>query len=334
VGPIRRLIPTIDSVNRLMLILLVAFAAGLAHARTIDVQAVAADQSTVARLQAQVEPAFSHVATKTGLVDEDDMQLVVVGGARSFSELAARDGVGMHAESVLGYAIPGRRRVVLNLSGIRDRQLEPIGVLRHEIAHLVMGSTLRIERPLWFEEGVAQYVESVTLNELIEAQGATPFDDYPDLADLEVALRQEGRSGAAYTEAREVVRLIVNKYGEAAFFNLLKLLEKGQGPFDAAFEKATGASLVDFEAAWLEDREARSGARFAGFFGRNLWWMLLGMVGLIIPLAFLLRRQRGKSLVKHWEEAEKLYPSDPSWSYKDDEPEGYTPEDPDAWKRG
>ena len=43
---------------------------------------------------------------------------------------------------------------------------------------------------------------------------------------------------------------------------------------------------------------------------------------------------RGKSQVDHWEETEKLYPSDPSWSYTDDEPEGYTPEDPDAWKNG
>jgi hypothetical protein len=320
-------------VNRLLLILLVVFAAGL-QARNVDVQAVAADQSTVARLQAQVEPAFSHVASKTGLVDEQDMQLVVVGGARSFSELAARDGVGMEAESVLGYAIPGRRRIVLNLSGIRDRQLEPIGVLRHEIAHLVMGSTLRVERPLWFEEGVAQYVESMTLNELIEAASADPFSDFTGLADLDAALRTEGRAGAAYAEAREVIRLIVGKYGEPAFFKLLARLEKGNGPFDAAFEGATGAGMAEFEALWLEDRNARSSGRFAGFFGRNLWWMLLGLTGLIIPLVFILRRQRGRSLVNHWEETEKLYPSDPSWSYKDDEPEGYTPEDPDAWKKG
>jgi hypothetical protein len=169
---------------------------------------------------------------------------------------------------------------------------------------------------------------------LREAANADPFSDFTNLMDLDAALRQEGRAGAAYVEAREVVRLIVNKYGESAFFKLLQRLEKGDGPFDAAFEAVTGANMAEFEAVWLEDREARSGARFAGFLGRNLWWMLLGLTALIIPLVFLLRRQRGKSLVKHWEEAEKFYPSDPSWSYTDDEPEGYTPQDPDAWKKG
>jgi hypothetical protein len=309
-------------VRTLLLGLLLLFTCALS-ARSVDVSGVGVDDGTLARLSEQVEPAFSHVHSKTGLADDDDLRLVVVGGAKSFAEYASRDGVGMHAESVLGYAIPGQRRIVLNLSGIRDRQLEPIGVLRHEIAHLVMGSALRVQRPLWFEEGVAQYVESVTLNELIEAQGATPFDDYPDLADLDAALRQEGRSGAAYSEAREVIRLIVTRYGEPAFFRLLKLMERGEGPFDAAFEQATGEGMATFEAAWLEDRSSRAGSRFAGFFGRTFWFTLLGMTALLIPLVLILRRRRGKSLVAHWEETEKLYPSDPSWSYAD-EPEDYS----------
>jgi hypothetical protein len=317
---------------RHLIVLLLLLAPAL-FAREVHLEVVAADQATAARLQAQVEPAFEHVAQKTGINDDRSLILVVVGGARSFIELAARDGVGMHAESVLGYAIPAERRIVLNLSGIRDRQLEPIGVLRHEIAHLVMDSSLRLARPLWFEEGVAQYVESMALNELIEAQGGNPWIDFSNLADLDQALREEGRSGAAYSEVREVIRLIVSRHGEQKFFTLLKLLEKGEGPFDSAFEKATGENLAAFEAAWLEDREARAGRRVAGFFGSNLWWVLLGLTALLIPLAFVLIRMRGKSQVDHWEETEKLYPSDPSWSYQHDEPESYTPEDPDAWKK-
>lgn len=318
--------------TRYLLIVLLLLSSALS-AREVHLEVVAADQATAARLQAQVEPAFAHVEEKTGIADDRSLILVVVGGSRSFSELAARDGVGMHAESVLGYAIPAERRIVLNLSGIRDRRLEPIGVLRHEIAHLVMGSSLRLARPLWFEEGVAQYVESVALNELIEAQGGNPWIDFTSLADLDQALREEARSGAAYSEAREVIRLIVSRHGEQKFFKLLALLEKGDGPFDSAFEKATGESIAAFEAAWLEDRESRAGQRVARFFGSNLWWILLGLTALIIPLAFVLIRMRGKSQVDHWEETERLYPSDPAWSYTDDEPEGYTPEDPDAWKK-
>lgn len=317
---------------RYLILVLFLFGAAL-HARSVDVQNVNASESDVARLQSQVDAGFSHVKSKTGIDDQLDLQLVIVGGSRSFTELAARDGVGMDAENVLGYAMPGRRRIVLNLSGIRDRQLEPIGVLRHEIAHLVMGSALRTTRPLWFEEGVAQYVESVALNELREAAGVNPWVDFENLADLDHALREETRAGAGYIEAREVIRLIVGRYGEDKFFKLMSKLEAGQGPFEKAFEQITGDDIATFEAAWLEDRASRAGTRYAGFFGRNFWWLLLGLTALIIPLALVLMRMRGKTQLDQWEETEKYFPSDPSWSYAEDEPEGYTPEDPDAWKQ-
>ena len=318
---------------RFVAILLLVISCATLGAREVDVRGVAIDDATVARLQTQIEPSFDVVYNKTGLADDHPLQLVIVGGANSFADLAARDGVGMNAESVLGYAIPGKRKLVLNISGIRDRQLDPIGVLRHEIAHLVMGSTLRTARPLWFEEGVAQYVESMTLNELIEAQGANPWVEFSSLADLDAALREEARAGQAYSEAREVIRLIVAKYGEKNFFRFMKLLEKGETPFDKAFEDTTGATLADFEPIWLADRKERSSARMAGFFGSTLWWILLGITALVIPLAVVLRRMRGKSQVDHWEEVEKYFPSDPSWSYTDDEPDGFTPEDPDDWQR-
>ena len=317
---------------RCLILVLLVFASVLS-AREVDVQNVVAAESDVAKLQAQIDTAFSHVKSKTGIDDQLDLQLVVVGGSRSFAKLAAGDGVGMNAESVLGYAMPGRRRIVLNLSGIRERQLEPIGVLRHEIAHLVMGSALRVERPLWFEEGVAQYVESVALNELREAAGANPWVDFEDLADLNKALREEARAGAAYIEAREVIRLIIKRYGEDKFFKLISKLEDGGSPFDKAFKDVTGDSVATFETAWLEDRSKRASERYAGFFGRNFWWMLLGLTALILPLAFVLRRMRGRNQVEKWEDEEKYFPTDPSWSYADDEPEGYTPEDPDAWKQ-
>ena len=299
-------------------------------AREVDVQSVGASAASVARLTAQVEPAFSHVETKTGLSDDEDLTLVIAGGAKGFADLAARDGVGMNAEGVLGYAIPSRRRIVLNLSGIHDRQLEPIGVLRHEIAHLVMGSSMRVAHPLWFEEGVAQYVESVALNELREAAGAASFIEFESMDDLEQSLRDEARAGAAYIEVREVIRLIVEKYGEGDFKRLMKQLERGKGPFDEAFESTTGASMKEFEAVWLADYQDRASDRTAGFFGRNLWWMLLGMTGLLVPLAVILLRMRGRSQVEHWEDVEKYYPSDPSWSYQQDEPDSFTPEDPDG----
>lgn len=312
---------------RTLLLILVAVFAGALAARNVDVQVVAAGESTAAKLRAQVEPAFLHVEKKTGLVDDYDLTLVVVGGPRSFADLARRDGVTMNAESVLGYAQPGQRRIVLNLSGIRERQLDPIGVLRHEIAHLVLGSALRVQRPLWFEEGVAQYVESVAINELIEAASANPLVNFADLDDLSRGLREEARSGPAYSETRETIRLMVDRYGQHDFSRFMGALERGDGPFEKAFEDTFDESVESFEKAWLKDREARAGSRWAGFLGGAFWWLLLGITGAMLPLFWLLRRGRGKSQIEKWEEQEEYYPSDPSWAYHDDDDDAWRPDD-------
>lgn len=302
-------------------------------ARELRVESVGASDASVARLSARVDEAFEVIEKKTGLRDNEPVHLVVVGSAAQFAKLAANDGVGMHAESVLGYAMPGRRRVVLNLSGIADRQLEPIGVLRHELAHLVLGSALRVERPLWFEEGVAQYIESVALNELREGTGLT-LDDYTGFADLNAALRHEGRAGPAYGEVREVINLIVKRHGAEKFKALLQAMAQGDGPFEAAFERSTGESLAAFEAAWLAKRKSESGERWLAWLGATWWIWLFGITGLIAVGAVLLRRQRGKSQLAVWEDNEKHYPEDPAWSYHVPEEEGYTPEDDgDDWKR-
>jgi hypothetical protein len=57
--------------------------------------------------------------------------------------------------------------------------------------------------------------------------------------------------------------------------------------------------------------------------------VLLGLTGAMLPLIWLLRRRRGKSQVEIWEDQEKHYPSDPSWSYTDD-----SLSDVESWEGG
>jgi hypothetical protein len=303
---------------RLFLILLIALCGSL-HAREVVVTSEGASQAAVARLQAQIEPAFEHIYAKTSLHDDEPVHLLIVGGSSRFMRIAQADGVTMDAESVLGYAMPSRRRVVLNLSGIAERGLEPIGVLRHELAHLVMGSQLRVQRPLWFEEGVCQYVESVAINALRESAGVPSMATFDSLDSLSAGLRHDGLAGAAYAESRETVRLLVSRHGEDAFFRLMGLLQRGDVSFEAAFEHALGETIPAFEAVWLEDQKSRRASRAAMYVGGMFGLILLGLAGAVLPLVWLLRRRRGKSQVDIWEEQEKYFPSDPSWSYAEDD---------------
>ena len=57
--------------------------------------------------------------------------------------------------------------------------------------------------------------------------------------------------------------------------------------------------------------------------------MLFTFAAVLAWLAWLKRRKRVKQLVDEGEEQEKLYPSDPSWSYAH-ESEGDTPQTPPA----
>ncbi|MBX3475917.1 MAG: hypothetical protein KF754_16225 [Planctomycetes bacterium] len=306
-------------------LLLILFCCGPLCARTIDFVNLGVPEHRAARIQSQIEPAFEHVQAKTGLVDNREVFVTIVASGRRFAEIAAADGVSMNAESVLGYAVPSRRRLVLNFAAMDERNLEPLGVLRHEIAHLVMGE-LPVDRPLWFEEGLANYIEGIAYNALIEAAGAPPVGaDIESLDDLSAALRDD-RAGEAYPESRRVIELMVQTWGREKLTKLLHLLADGDADFAACFRQATGAELSELESRWLKQRREQSGGRLVAWLGANWSWLLFAGAGVLLVAGVTLRRRRARRQIDQWEEQEKYFPSDPAWSYTQPD-EGYSPED-------
>jgi len=312
-----------------MLLLILLFASPLC-ARSVSTVTLDVSAARKLRIEAALDAAFEHVERKTGLKDNGDLNLTLVGSARRFADLASHDGVSLSAENVLGYADANSRRLVLNLAAIDERRLNELGVLRHELAHLVMGSALLSKRPLWFEEGVALWVENMPLDALTESSAveiAPP--SYETLDQLDMGLRDNREAGAAYGQARAVVEFLARRHGEDKLRALLQKLRAPAVGFSAAFAEITGEELRTFETAALGELEARRQSRFLLFLGANWWWMLFTFAAVLAMLAWLKRRKRVKQLVDEWEEQEKLYPSDPSWSYAH-ENEGNTPQTPPA----
>jgi hypothetical protein len=307
-----------------------SFALLLASPLCARSSAIAMDVSVSRRMQleAEIEPALAHVEQKTGLKLSGDLSLVLIGNASIFAQHAASDGVSLSAENVLGYADSSSSRIVLNLAAIDERQLKPKGVLRHELAHLVMGSALLSKRPLWFEEGVALWVENMPLDALMESAGsqfAPPT--YQTLDDLDVGLRDNREAGAAYAQARSVVELLAQRYGEAKVRELLQKLRMPGVGFTAAFKETMREELRTFERNALQEIASRQENWWVLFLGANWWWMLFTFGAVLAFFALLRRKQKTKSIIDEWEEQEKLYPSDPSWSYADDDPtEGFREE--------
>lgn len=303
-----------------ILLLILLLAAPLC-ARGMTVTAIDVSASRKMQIEAAVDPALEHVETRTGLAFTGEISLVLVGDGRRFAHMAEQDGIGLSAENVLGYADPVARRVVLNLAAIDERQLKPLGVLRHELAHLVMGSALLSKRPLWFEEGVALWVENMPLDALMESAGsqlAPPT--YKTLDELDAGLRDNREAGAAYGQARSVIEIYAKRYGDAKLRALLKKLQAPGVGFSAAFKEASGDELRTFEREALGEIASRQENWWVLFLGANWWWLLFSFAAVLAGLALLRRRKRTKQMIDAWEEQEKLYPSDPSWSYAQDDP--------------
>ncbi|MDH5640807.1 MAG: hypothetical protein OEY28_05900, partial [Nitrospira sp.] len=294
---------------------------GLAAGRQLDITAIEVDSTLRRQVESRVEDAFAGIAKATGLVDDRELHLVLVGDSDQFASLAKSDGVSLRAENVLGYAEPGARRVVLNLAGIAARGVSPEGVLRHEIAHIVMGSALVADRPLWFEEGICQWLEATPIDAIREsAPGVLPDPSYDSLGDLSKELRGSN-AGLAYVEARRVIQFMVNRHGAKKLRAMLGGMALTPTPFSDAFVGATGESVAEFEAAWLEDFKVRRKGRFVEWLGANWWWLLFGSAAVLSFSLFLRKRRKRLSLVEMWEEQERHFPSDPEWSYFEDEDE-------------
>jgi hypothetical protein len=109
--------------------------------------------------------------------------------------------------------------------------------------------------------------------------------------------------------------LFIKRYGEAKLRELLRKLSAPGVGFSTAFKEATGEELRAFERHTIGELEARREKWWILFLGANWWWLLFTLAAVLGLLAWLKLRRRGKSLVDQWEEQERLYPSDPSWSY-------------------
>ena len=183
----------------------------------------------------------------------------------------------------VGLAMPGGRAIV-----VRADAPDPLGALKHELAHLALHEAVRVRVPLWFDEGYAvvaagewDRMESLRLN-LAVVRGAVG-----DLQALDAALRQsESEAATAYALAGSAVLLLARSNPAQSLDALLGKLNAGTG-FEEALGITTGYTLGTFERAWQKDLRRQ--------YGWFVWlvagggWAILGIVVLVLAR---LRRRR------------------------------------------
>jgi peptidase MA superfamily protein len=123
--------------------------------------------------------------------------------------------------------------------------------LRHELAHLVLGSLVQGRLPLWFEEGFAAWGSGeVSRAESLELNLAVAAGRVPTFSALDAMLRSSpSTADLAYALAASAVAEIGRRGPPGGLERLLGRLEAGES-FDSALVASTGLTTDRFEESW------------------------------------------------------------------------------------
>ena len=126
------------------------------------------------------------------------------------------------------------------------------GGLAHEIAHITIFKFMEGPLPLFLNEGVAVFVSSCLMKEVLGQKGYRPAlipylgeSEYIPLKEISaMASYPEGRTNIFYREGDWFIRFLVTTYGNRQCYEFLLAVSR-DGDFKGAMEKAYG---IDFSA--------------------------------------------------------------------------------------
>ena len=208
-----------------------------------------------------------------GLREPGPIRLIVAADEAQMRELTG----GRAPSWGAGVAIPGARTIL-----VRADARDPLGTLRHELAHLALRRAVRVRLPRWFDEGYASYaagewdrLDALQLNLTVMRGGA------PELGQLDAALRGTAPDAeASYALAMSAVMELARRNPTQTLGPLLALLESGV-EFPAALSRTTGLTEGQFAVEWRRGVRSRYGM---------LTWVMAGGFWLVIALAVLAAR--------------------------------------------
>jgi len=177
-------------------------------------------------------------------------------------------------------------------------------VLRHEIAHVLIARSAGGEPvPRWFHEGLATAAErpwdlrdrTRLIYELVTGPRLT-LDEIDALF-----TGDRGAQTRAYALAQRFVRDLLDEYGEPVAAEMLAHVGEGV-PFEGAFARATGRSLLAAEAEFWERQRTWTTWFPLLTSGTTLWIAIM----LLALWAVRRRRRRRAAQRRKWEEEEGI----------------------------
>jgi len=313
--------------SSLLIAVMLAFAAsGMAAVNVMVTKLGAQSLGTSSELADDTLELLAEIRQKTGLGFAGQISLVLCTDQASFSGYLSSM-PGGHYEVLGIYANPeiagGVHVIALNLDLIARVRARARGVYKHELCHAVMyHNILGRLRPLWFEEGVCQWV-SETPFEAAGRQAGYAGGRGPDptsLNQVSAMMRDTWSMGEGYAHGLAAVATIVNRFGEDGLRELLaEMKRESEGGSSARFEEVFGrvfeASFGKFQEDFVESRRRTTWGAIFGFVGANMFPLSMLVAGILMLLAVERRKRKDRAIMAGWEVADRETPPDPEWSF-------------------
>ncbi len=200
-----------------------------------------------------------------------------------------------------GVAFPGTNTIVLRTSG------DPRQVLRHELAHLALRSSVS-RAPLWFDEGYAAYASGEWGRvDALRVNWALAVGEPPTLDRVNANLRSgASHAKAAYALATSAVQFLAGIDRQRGLEPLITNL-RATRDFDRALRTTHGVALAQYEALWRKELSRRYGwLSFVTSVGA--FWTLLSVVLFVL---WIWRRGRDRERREALDEGWLVVPEEP-----------------------
>ena len=173
--------------------------------------------------------------------------------------------------------------------------VEWLATLRHELTHVLVAQN-NLTLPVWFNEGLAQYVAGKwSWSGYLALGNAVLRSDVIPLSDLDMVLtysRQKAELG--YAESLGAFKYMLERQGRSI---LPILLTSDDRTFKERYQAASQETLLDFEIGWREDL-SRSYAFYKLVKFPDILWLAMPFIVLI---GYFLMRWRNRKKIRQWE---------------------------------
>jgi aspartyl-tRNA(Asn)/glutamyl-tRNA(Gln) amidotransferase subunit B len=255
-------------------------------------------------LTGHVEPILADISGDLGIALHGPVRVIILTSRQDVEQLNFR--LPSTPEWSVGYAIPGRRIVVLKTAYLRGTvHQDVLATFRHELVHILVRDATGAYAalvPRWFNEGLAMiHTRAWGLRDVVNISKHLITRKPIPLSELEHGFPQgSSAAGAAYAQSTLFMTHLRKEYGREAPGLMLRRMGTGTD-FEEAFRQVTGSPLHSVEAAWRRSLTWRYRWIPVLTSGGTVW----GGITLLFIVGAYRKWRRNRELLELWEEEEE-----------------------------